>query len=87
MGEKKQKKTASNPLPRKIHIGGEEWSYQIGTSGVNIRNPDLTKTKYVQYTELFGMTVEEVERAKNHKNFLVKPSDVRDYIEKNLVKA
>jgi hypothetical protein len=84
MGEKKKKKTASSPLPRKIHMGTGEWSYQIGKTGVNIRTPDLTKTQFIPFTKMFGMTPAEVEAAHDNHSLNVKPNDVRDYIAEHL---
>ena len=87
MGEKKKPKTASGPLPRKINLPSGEWSFQIGRTGVNIRNPTLTKTTFVSYQDLFHMTPEEIERMKDNRTFTAKPSDIRDYIEGTLTKS
>ena len=73
---------ASNPLKRKIHIGNAEWSYVIGRTGIKVRNPDLTKTTYVQYETMYGPI--DVDRMQYKRTFHVKPSDVKAYIEKNL---
>jgi hypothetical protein len=51
------------PLPRKLHfMSSGMWSYQIGKTGVKIRNPDCTKSHFIPYADLLCMTQEEINR-------------------------
>ncbi len=83
----------TKPLPRKIHLPSGEWSYKVGRSGVRIRTPDCSKTDYVPFETLLGLSQSQVDDMKfdfsevNKPMFSdthVTPAAVKDYVEKTL---
>ena len=54
------------------------WSYQVGDSGIRIRCPDMTKTKYVTKNVVLGVCI-----STSLKDVQITPADVSKYIENN----
>lgn len=76
---------------RKIHINGTKWEYEIGKRVVVIHKPDGNKV-IVQYPQFFGEgRWDRFQEEQNdydydgHWRMPVRPSDVKKYIEENLM--
>ena len=73
----------SKPLARAVHIGGEEWRWEVSGSKIKILSPTN------RYWSIYAGKVadplsdyqDETLDFKGH----VLPSDVKNYIEKNMV--
>lgn len=61
---------------RKLHIDGDEWSYQIGRTGVKLINPS-GKGSFVNFPDLLGWTPKQVKQAQDDHVFAVTPSLVK----------
>jgi hypothetical protein len=68
---------------RKIHINNQIWKYHIGASNIIIESP-LEEKRIVPFNELTGLNWTDIERAKWKKYFMIKPSDVKKYIESHI---
>jgi hypothetical protein len=83
---KERKKRQTKPYQRKVHIGGQEWTYRVTRHCLQIANPDCSKKWKVDLTDFTGMTWEQLERAEWKKYFpRIGPKDVKKYIEEKLV--
>jgi len=69
---------------RKIHLPSGVWTYVIGKSYVNIRDPNGKRTN-VDTAVLIGEKYEDIERAQWNRYFHIAPVDVKSYIEKSLI--
>ncbi len=70
---------------RQIHINETTWQYQIGASTVKIRSPE-GKCSFPGVNEVKGGGADvERGRHKGTSEGMVKPSDVRAYIETHLL--
>jgi len=70
---------------RKIHIDGDEYTYKIGTHGVEWRDLE-GKRHFTDMSTLTGWSWDELERSR-YKGFLppqIEPSDVRKLIIQHL---
>jgi hypothetical protein len=77
----KKKPAVAQPLRRRVHISYEQWTYEVGNSGVAIVSPDGAKTR-VPMTEISGLSWDEPERARNKGcGFEVTPQLVKSYIQ------
>jgi hypothetical protein len=74
------------PLPRRIHLRSGTWTYRVGPSGVQIRDPELTRTVFVRLPSILGVSWDAIERSARKCCSIhhVKPQHVRDYIVTNL---
>lgn len=73
---------------RKVHILGKVWQYQIGRTAVVIQFPPPNQIRKftVEASLVAERKPEDLERGKWKKSSdgMIKPSDVKRYIEKNL---
>lgn len=69
---------------RKITINDEIWSVFIGKSNAVIHNPRTEKKSIVSLDKITGRPLELIERGRRKKteDGMVKPSDIRSFIEK-----
>lgn len=84
---RQKKRKLAKPLKRKIHFPNDEvWSYAISNHGVRIRSPE-GKTTRLSMVQFMGCTPENVGEAL-WKNSVkqIKPSHIKNYIEKHLRK-
>ena len=63
---------------RKIVINEVEYKYLVGNHNVSIRSETLNKV--VPFTELTGLSPDEIENRKWDCAFAIKPSMIKDYI-------
>lgn len=47
------------PYHRKLHIGGEEWSWRVAGFDIYVRSPDGNRTLHFNSFELHGTTQDE----------------------------
>jgi hypothetical protein len=73
------------PFPRKLHIGNTIWSWRYSHNIIMIHNPDCSQTWRIHTVEMFNITYEVLERTrwKRSTRYQIKPSVVKEYIEKN----
>ena len=76
-------RTAKTHAGRKLHLPNGIWTYVIGKGSVNIRDPNGFRTN-VDISTLTGWSDNDIERGKWKGYFKIKPSQVKEYIEKNL---
>ena len=73
---------------RKIHIQGKVWQYQIGSGVVSIKFPPPNQGRgfTVDLSQLVERTQEDIDRGRRKKTEagMIRPADVKRYIEKNL---
>jgi hypothetical protein len=73
---------------RKVHIQGKVWQYEIGHQFVVIQFPPPNQKKKFTIAQslLVERTPDELDRGrwKKTQDGMIKPSDVKNYIEKNL---
>lgn len=73
---------------RKVHIQGKVWQYEIGRTAVVIKFPSPHQARgfTVAANLVVERTPDDLERGRHKKssNGMIKPSDVKAYIEKNL---
>ena len=74
-------------LRHKIHMPDGIWTYQIGSSGATIRNPECELTAKIDMPELTGWSWPDLEHERfEHRRYpgvelpQVKPSDIRSLI-------
>ncbi len=70
---------------RKIHVGGKVWGYRIGQQFAVIHLPGTIRKKVVTLSKITGRTCDTIERGrwKITSDGMVKPSEVKAYIEQN----
>jgi len=68
---------------RKVHINNQEWKYKIGKQHLVIESP-LGEKQVVPFNELMNMNWNDIERATWKRYFIIKPSDVKNYIESHI---
>lgn len=74
-------------MSKAVHIKGKEWNYKIGRGNIVISNPITTKKHLVGLSTLTGRASDVVERGrwKKTSDGMIKPSDVKKFIERNLL--
>ena len=64
---------------RKLTVGGQDYRYKVGKTHVNIVLPDGSRV-YPSFSEISGLSFDEVERGLYKKWFSVTPSMLADFI-------
>jgi hypothetical protein len=77
----KKKPKLSKPLRRKIHLGGEVWTYDITRSGLRIRTPSGDDTRNISHYKFTGGSIVDEPRGE------ILPSDVVGYIRREFLKT
>ena len=83
---KEKKKRTPSPYRRRLHFDGEEWSWQVGKDNIVASNPDGTIRFLWKIWDFFGVTPDEIERArwKGSRMYNVTPKLVKQRIETKL---
>lgn len=68
---------------RKVHVYNRVWQYHIGISNVVIESP-LGEKRIIPFDKLVGLKWQEIEKAQWKKYFIIKPSNIKNYIESHL---
>jgi hypothetical protein len=85
-----KKPQPSKPLKRKIHdLDGQDWSYDINSNGIRIRNPDGSDTQHINQSEFTGWSWNSLERAEYKRSSRpeILPSDVVGFIRREFLKT
>ena len=71
---------------RKLHIQGRVWHWRVGQGGVVIQLPGSIKKITVMAADIKGITPDSVDRGrwKKTSDGMIRPGEVKSYIEKNL---
>jgi len=84
------KQRKSKPLPRKVHINGQEWRWEFSGKGLKVLSPS-NRYRVISWSDFHGDAWPEISG-----NMLcdcddcvglrsVTPSEVKEYIKKNLL--
>ena len=83
---------------RKIHIGNDIWKYVISTGNLAVIWSPGKQRHEVKLTDIVNRTIQEIQAGRYRdgdnywmtesipENGMIKPSDIKNYILKNLVK-
>ena len=82
--KRKPKQRKSKPLPRKVHINGEEWRWEFVKSKVKILSPS-NEYWAVGIDKVSGMGWDVLDRAMDKLYFHLTPATVKKYIEDNIL--
>jgi hypothetical protein len=69
---------------RKVHINNQIWHYSIGKQNVIIESPEEIQW-VVAFDKLLNMKWSDIERGQWKRYFTIKPSNIKTYIESNLI--
>jgi len=83
---RKKKRQPPEPFRRKLHfLEDEVWSYRVGGSFVWIRTPDLKTTFEIPFTQITGMSWDDMERGQWKRWWDgIGPQQIKDYVEHHL---
>ena len=75
-----------NPLTRKLHIGGDEWTYRIlRGADILVMPPSRDRKIRIRGTDLFDMTPDDIERGLWKRWLSVTPRKIKSYILEHLI--